>query len=197
MFRSILIPITATAGFVLSLLATLGSLTGHLPVWLARRALWPYTPRTHHRLPAILLAFGILFGLAMDYQAVPRLRHARSARPRSSRENRSRRGLHAGRAVVAAAAAIMISVFAGFIFSEASTVRLIGFGLSFGVLIDAFVVRLLLIPAAMHLLGKHAWWFPKWLDRIVPNIDVEGAELEREAHTSPAHTGAVEEVARV
>jgi RND superfamily putative drug exporter len=89
------------------------------------------------------------------------------------------RGLHAGRAVVTAAAIIMISVFAGFIFSDSSTIKPIGFGLAFGVLVDAFVVRMLLIPAAMHLLGKSAWWFPKWLDRIVPDVDVEGAKLER------------------
>jgi RND superfamily putative drug exporter len=90
-----------------------------------------------------------------------------------------RRGLQAGRAVVTAAAIIMVSVFAGFIFSESGTIKPIGFGLSFGVLVDAFVVRMLLIPAAMHLLGKSAWWLPKWLDRILPDVDVEGAQLER------------------
>ncbi len=73
----------------------------------------------------------------------------------------------------------MISVFAGFIFSESSTIKPIGFGLAFGVLVDAFVVRMLLIPAVMHLLGKSAWWIPKWLDRILPDVDVEGAKLER------------------
>lgn len=194
-FRSILIPITATAGFVLSLLATLGSLTAIYQFGWLGALFGVHTPGPIIGFLPILL-IGILFGLAMDYQLFlvsgMREAHVHGAPARIAVQ----RGLHAGRAVVAAAAAIMISVFAGFIFSEASTVRLIGFGLSFGVLIDAFVVRLLLIPAAMHLLGKHAWWFPKWLDRIVPNIDVEGAELEREAHTSPAHTGAVEEVAR-
>ncbi len=84
-----------------------------------------------------------------------------------------------GGTVVTAAAIIMIAVFSGFIFSESSTIRPIGFGLAFGVLLDAFVVRMLLIPAAMHLLGRSAWWFPKWLDRIVPDVDVEGAALER------------------
>ncbi|WP_159736803.1 MMPL family transporter, partial [Arthrobacter sp. 9V] len=96
--------------------------------------------------------------------------------------------LHAGRAVVTAAAIIMISVFAGFIFSDSSTIKPIGFGLAFGVLIDAFVVRMLLIPSAMHLLGKSAWWFPKWLDRIVPDVDVEGAKLER-SHPVAGHEG--------
>ena len=70
-------------------------------------------------------------------------------------------------------------VFAGFIFSHDSTIKPIGFGLAFGVLLDAFVVRMLLIPAAMHLLGDRAWWLPTWLDRILPDVDVEGAQLER------------------
>jgi putative drug exporter of the RND superfamily len=99
--------------------------------------------------------------------------------------------VHAGRSVVIAAAIIMISVFSGFVFSESSTIRPIGFGLAFGVLADAFIVRMLLIPAAMHLLGRAAWWFPKWLDRLIPDVDVEGAALER---THPVHPkGVVEE----
>lgn len=97
------------------------------------------------------------------------------------------RGLHAGRAVVAAAALIMTSVFAGFVFSDTAIIRPIGFGLAFGVLVDAFVVRMLLIPAAMHLLGRSAWWLPRWLDRIVPDVDVEGASLER-SHALPGTT---------
>ena len=69
-------------------------------------------------------------------------------------------------------------------FSHSATIRPIGFGLAFGVLVDAFVVRMLLIPAAMHLLGESAWWIPRWLDRIVPDVDVEGASLER-SHPLP------------
>ena len=79
----------------------------------------------------------------------------------------------------------MIAVFGSFIFSESNMIRPIGFGLAFGVLIDAFIVRLLLLPAIMHLLGKSAWWIPRWLDRILPNFDVEGASLERQ-HAKPA-----------
>jgi RND superfamily putative drug exporter len=81
--------------------------------------------------------------------------------------------------VVTAAAIIMISVFAGFVFSHDATIKPIGFGLAFGVLVDAFIVRLLLVPALMHLAGGAAWWFPRWLDRIVPGMDVEGSALER------------------
>jgi RND superfamily putative drug exporter len=71
----------------------------------------------------------------------------------------------------------MTSVFSGFIFSHLTMVRPLGFALAFGVLIDAFVVRMTIIPAAMHLLGRSAWWIPKWLDRILPDVDVEGARL--------------------
>ncbi len=80
----------------------------------------------------------------------------------------------------------MIAVFAGFIFSDSATIRPIGFGLAFGVLLDAFIVRMLLIPAAMHLLGNGAWWIPQWLDRLIPNIDVEGTSLE-ERTVAPPH----------
>ncbi|MCU1528539.1 MAG: transporter [Frondihabitans sp.] len=183
-FRSILVPLTATAGFVLSLLATFGGLTAIFQFgWLGS------VFGVHD--PAPILSFlpvievGVLFGLAMDYQLflVSGMREAYAHG--SAAKIAVQRGLHAGRPVVAAAAIIMMSVFSGFIFSDSSTIRPIGFGLAFGVLVDAFIVRMLLIPAAMHLLGEAAWWFPKWLDRIVPDVDVEGAKLER-GHATPA-----------
>ncbi|MDR7385622.1 putative membrane protein YdfJ with MMPL/SSD domain [Promicromonospora iranensis] len=71
----------------------------------------------------------------------------------------------------------MVAVFGGFIFWEAALVRSIGFGPAFGVLLDAFVVRLLLMPALMHLLGKSVWRLPRWLDRILPHVDIEGSRL--------------------
>jgi RND superfamily putative drug exporter len=182
-FRSLLVPLTATAGFVLSLLAAFGGLTAIYQFgWLGS------VFGVHDPAPILsflpILEVGILFGLAMDYQLFlvsgMREAYAHGAPAKIAVQ----RGLHAGRAVVAAAAIIMTSVFSGFIFSESSTIRPIGFGLAFGVLVDAFVVRMLLIPAAMHLLGPAAWWFPKWLDRIVPDVDVEGARLER-SHPIP------------
>ena len=78
-----------------------------------------------------------------------------------------------------AQAVIMISVFSGFITSEAVIIKSFGLGLALGVLFDAFVVRMLLMPALMHLLGGSAWWLPRWLERVVPNVDVEGSALER------------------
>jgi RND superfamily putative drug exporter len=102
------------------------------------------------------------------------------------------RGVRAGRAVVVAAALIMISVFGGFMLSHSAMVRPIGFALAFGVLVDAFGVRMLTVPALMHLAGDKAWWLPRWLDRLLPDVDVEGASLERRHphHEAPRPAGA-------
>ncbi len=177
-FRSILVPLTATLGFVLSLLAAFGGITAIFQMGFLGGLFGVHSPGpVLSFLP--IIATGILFGLAMDYQLFlvsgMREAYAHGAPARVA----VRHGLRAGRSVVTAAAIIMISVFAGFIFSHDATIKPIGFGLAFGVLLDAFVVRMLLIPAAMHLLGEHAWWLPKWLDRILPDVDVEGAKLER------------------
>ncbi|HEU4338036.1 MAG TPA: MMPL family transporter, partial [Nocardioides sp.] len=177
-FRSILVPITATLGFVLSLLAAFGGITAIFQLGFLSDLFGVHAPGpVLSFLP--IIATGILFGLAMDYQLFlvsgMREAYAHGAPARVAVQH----GLHAGRSVVTAAAIIMISVFAGFIFSHDATIKPIGFGLAFGVLLDAFVVRMLLIPAAMHLLGETAWWLPRWLDRILPDVDVEGARLER------------------
>ncbi|MGY4858768.1 MMPL family transporter [Cryobacterium sp. AP23] len=185
-FRSILVPITATLGFVLSLFATFGGITAIYQWGWLGAVFGVHDPAPILSfLPTILI--GILFGLAMDYQLFlvsgMREAYAHGAPARLAVQ----RGLHAGRTVVIAAAIIMISVFAGFIFSNSAIIRTMGFGLAFGVLVDAFVVRMLLIPAVMHLLGESAWWLPKWLDRILPDVDVEGASLERtHPHAAPA-----------
>jgi putative drug exporter of the RND superfamily len=126
-------------------------------------------------LPIILI--GVLFGLAMDYQMflVSGMREAyvHGEDPRQA----VRSGFDHASRVVTAAAIIMVSVFAGFIFAHLTMVRPIGFALAIGVLLDAFVIRMTLIPALLHLLGRSAWWIPKWLDRILPDVDVEGAKL--------------------
>lgn len=177
-FRSILVPLMATLGYVLSLFAAFGAITAvYQWGWLGELF------GVHDPGPVLnfapLLIMGVLFGLAMDYQLflVSGMReafvHGLPARTAVVA------GLRSGRAVVTAAAIIMISVFGGFVFSHLAMIRPIGFGLAMGVLLDAFVVRMLLIPAVMHLVGNGAWWLPKWLDRILPNVDVEGAALER------------------
>jgi len=185
-FRSILVPVTATLGFVLSLFAAFGGVTAVFQWgWLA--------PVFGVHDPGPILSFlpilmvGVLFGLAMDYQLFLVSGMRESYAHGSPARLAVQRGVHAGRTVVIAAALIMAAVFSGFVFSNSVMIQSIGLGLALGVLVDAFVVRLLLIPAVMHLLGDAAWWLPKWLDRILPDVDVEGASLER---SQPAGDGA-------
>ncbi|WP_052209557.1 MMPL family transporter [Kocuria sp. ZOR0020] len=186
-FRSLIVPLIASLGFLLSLLAGLGALVA-VYQWGWLGGLFGVSD------PGPILSFlptlmvGILFGLAMDYQ----LFIATGMREAYVHGHPARvavvRGLVGGRAVVTAAAIIMASVFAGFIFSHLTMIRPMGFGLAVGVLLDAFVVRMTIMPALMTLLGDKAWWLPKWLDKILPNVDVEGDSLNqhREPVESPA-----------
>ena len=179
-FRSIMVPLLASAGFLLTVFATLGSVVA-VYQWGWLGALFDvHDPGPIlNFLPTILI--GILFGLAMDYQLFltsgMREAYAHGKSPKEAINH----GIHLSRAVVVAAAIIMITVFGGFAFSHLAMIRPVGFGLAIGVLFDAFLVRLLLVPAAMSMLGKAAWWMPKWLDRILPDVDVEGAKLEVKA----------------
>ncbi len=177
-FRSILVPLKATAGFLLSLAATFGALVAVFQWgWFADLIGLQSTGPIISFLPILLV--GLLFGLAMDYEVflVSRMRedYVHGASPRESIIG----GFRHGARVVTAAALIMASVFAGFILGDDATIKSIGFALAFGVLIDAFVVRMTIVPAVMALLGDKAWYLPKWLDRIMPDVDIEGAQLER------------------
>ncbi|WP_254359374.1 MMPL family transporter [Microbacterium hominis] len=182
-FRSLLVPLIATAGYVLSLFAALGAVTA-IYQWGWLSSLFG----VHDPGPVLsfapIIIMGVLFGLAMDYQLflVSGMREA-YVHKIPAREAVVA-GVRGGRAVVTAAAIIMAAVFGGFVFSHLGMVRPLGFGLAIGVLFDAFVVRLVLVPALMHLFGDAAWWLPKWLDRILPDVDVEGAALER-SHPVP------------
>ncbi len=178
-FRSLLVPVIATGGFVLSLFATYGLIVGVFQYgWGASLIGLSSTGPILSFLPVILV--GILFGLAMDYQLFLASGMREAYVHGSSAKMAVAQGFRAGRSVVTAAALIMVSVFGGFIFSQSTMIRSIGFGLAFGVLLDAFVVRMLLMPALMHLLGRSAWWLPRWLDKVMPNVDLEGASLERD-----------------
>ncbi|AMB58849.1 MMPL family transporter [Microterricola viridarii] len=178
-FRSLLVPLIATAGFVLSLFATYGLIVAVFQFGWGADLIGLHNPGPILSfLPVILV--GILFGLAMDYQLFLASGMREAYVHGSPARLAVAQGFRAGRSVVIAAALIMVSVFGGFIFSESTIIRSIGFGLAFGVLLDAFVVRMLLMPALMHLLGASAWWIPRWLDRILPNVDLEGAALERD-----------------
>ena len=177
-FRSLLVPLVATGGFALSLFAALGGTVAiYQWGWLGGVSGVSNPGPILNFLPTMLA--GILFGLAMDYTLFlasgMREAYAHGAPSRTAVVL----GFKSGRAVVSAAAIIMVSVFGGFVFSESAMIRPIGFALAFGVLLDAFVVRMVILPGLMHLLGDRAWWLPGWLDRIIPNVDVEGAALER------------------
>ena len=178
-FRSLLLPVVATLGFVGSFAATMGIIVAIFQ-WGWFGDLFSITGTGPILTFLPILVMGILFGLGMDYQLFTatgmREAYAQGAKPQVA----VRKGLVAGRAVVTAAALIMISVFAGFVFTDDVMITSIGLALAVGVLLDAFVVRLLLVPSVLHLLGPAAWWLPKWIDRILPNVDVEGTALEEE-----------------
>ncbi|THV33514.1 MMPL family transporter [Glycomyces buryatensis] len=177
-FRSILVPLTATLGFLLSVFAALGALVAvYQWGWLADIFNVDQPGPIMSMMPIMMI--GMVFGLAMDYQIflVTRVREA-YVHGKSPKEAIQEGYGHSSRVVVAAAL-IMISVFAAFIFSAESLVASMGFGLAAAVIFDAFVVRMAVIPAIMALLGRSAWWIPKWLDRIVPNVDVEGEKLQQ------------------
>lgn len=172
-FRSILIPLKALAGFLLSLAATFGAVVAVFQWgWLKDLFGVTYSGPIVAFLP--ILTIGILFGLAMDYEVflVSRMReeHLGGAEPTPA--------IVAGHShsarVVTAAALIMGSVFLGFLLDGDVIIKSMGFAMAFGVLVDAFIVRMTLVPAIMTLLGKAAWWLPRWLGRVVPEIHLEG-----------------------
>jgi RND superfamily putative drug exporter len=179
-FRSILVPVKAAVGFLLTIAAAMGITVwifqeGHLAGLLGIAQTGPVVSF----LPVLMI--GILFGLAMDYEVflVSRMRET-FVRTGDARDSVAT-GFSLSARVVTAAALIMFSVFAAFVISPDAVVKEIGLALAVGVLIDAFVVRMTLVPAAMTLMGDRAWSLPKWLDRRMPNLDIEGESLDVEA----------------
>ena len=183
-FRSIWVPLLATGGFLLSLAAAFGAVVAvYQWGWLGPIFGVENPGAVLSFLPIILI--GVLFGLAMDYQVFIASGMRESYMHGESAKHAVRSGFSHAAAVVTAAAIIMVSVFSGFIFSHLNMVRPLGFAMAFGVLIDAFVVRMTIVPAVMYLLGEKAWWLPRWLDRILPDVDVEGAKLRKPAADVP------------
>lgn len=186
-FRSILVPLVAGLGFLLSVGGAFGltvlvwqdGFTGLVP---APGPLISFMP---------IFLIGVTFGLAMDYQVflVTRMREHFSRYPQGSGGKYSKynandeatiAGFTAGARVVTAAAIIMISVFVAFISQPLPFIQIFGFALAAGVLFDAFLVRMSLVPATMFLMGHTTWWMPKWLDKLIPQLDIEGTALEEE-----------------
>ncbi|MFF2846722.1 MMPL family transporter [Streptomyces sp. NPDC058001] len=184
-FRSVLVPLKAALGFLLSVLAALGAVVAVFQWgWLGSLLGVEETGPVMSMMPIFMV--GVVFGLAMDYEVflVTRMREAYVHGERSGQAIVT--GFRHGARVVSAAAVIMIAVFAGFIGSSESMVKMIGFGLAIAVFFDAFVVRMAIVPAVLALLGDKAWWLPKWLDRALPNVDVEGEglrDLDRDSRT--------------
>ncbi|WP_255601741.1 MMPL family transporter [Lysinibacillus sp. K60] len=175
-FRSLLVPLKAVLGFLLSLGATLGFMVfvvqdGHFINFFGFPAESPILAF----LPVITI--GILFGLAMDYEIflVSKMREIYMHTGDSRKAILY--GMRDSGRVVTAAALIMMAVFFGFMMNPDAMIKSIGMALAFGVFFDAFIVRMTIVPAVMTLMGKIAWYIPKWLDRILPNIDVEGESI--------------------
>jgi uncharacterized membrane protein YdfJ with MMPL/SSD domain len=177
-FRSIWVPIKAAAGFLLTIATALG-----VVVWIFQDG--NLADLFGVSLPGPIVSFlpilliGILFGLAMDYEVflVSRMREAfvHSGKARESIIT----GFGESGRVVTAAALIMFGVFGAFVLADDPVTKSIGVSLAVGVAADAFIVRMTLVPAVMVLLGDRAWSLPSWLDRRLPNLDIEGAGLER------------------
>ena len=177
-FRSVLVPLTAAIGYLLSLGAAFGAVVAVTQWgWLSGPLGVTQTGPVIAFMPIILM--GVLFGLAMDYEVFL----VSSMRARWVHEGDARAAVRSGfvdaARVVTAAAVIMVAVFAGFVPHGALYIKPIALGLAVGVAVDAFVVRMTLVPAVMHLLGEGAWWLPRWLDRALPSLDVEGESLAR------------------
>ncbi|MBM9467896.1 MMPL family transporter [Nakamurella leprariae] len=175
-FRSIVVPLKAVIGFLLTIGVSFGAVVAVYQWGWLGGIFGVDTPAPIISFLPILL-IGVLFGLAMDYE-VFLVAGMREAYVHGSPAERAVvGGFSAASRVVTAAAIIMTSVFAGFILAPDTIIASIGFALGLGVLVDAFVVRMTLVPAAMTLLGDKAWYLPKWLGRILPRVDIEGEQL--------------------
>jgi RND superfamily putative drug exporter len=172
-FRSVWVPVKAAVGYLLSIGAALGAVVAvYQWGWLEGPLHTVDTGPVVSFMPILVL--GILFGLAMDYEVflVSRIRehHVHGADARTA----VRTGFSSAATVVTAAAVIMFAVFAVFVPEGDATLQPIALGLAVGVFVDAFLVRMTLVPAVLTLLGERAWWLPRWLDRLLPSLDVEG-----------------------
>ncbi|WP_220700707.1 MMPL family transporter [Mycetocola tolaasinivorans] len=178
-FRSIWVPVKATLGYLLSVGVSFGVVAAVFELgWGAELFNVHQTGPVISFMPILLM--GVLFGLAMDYEVflVARMReeYVHGATAKQAIE----RGFTGSAKVVTAAAIIMIAVFAAFIPEGDNNIKPIALGLAVGVAVDAFIVRMMLVPAVLALLGDRAWKMPRWLDRVLPSFDVEGEGLAHE-----------------
>ena len=170
-FRSIAIPIKAILMNMLSILAAYGLLVVVFQEG-AGAKLFDFQPVGTTQVYLPLLTFAVLFGLSMDYEVFLLGRIKEEWEKTGDNQVAVARGLQRTARVITAAAAIMVAVFAAFTFAQLMEVKHLGFSLAAAVLIDATLIRIILVPAAMQLLGDWNWWFPSWLDRHLPRIDL-------------------------
>lgn len=189
-FRSILVPIKAALGFLLSVVAALGTVVlvfqeGAFAGLLGVEQTGPI----QSAVPIFMIA--VVFGLAMDYELflVSRMREAHVHGMESHAAIES--GIRQSGRVVVAAALIMMAVFAGFVVEVDPFIKMLGFSLAAAVFLDAFVVRMAIVPAVLALLGHRAWQLPTWLEKILPHVDVEGTRLNRNPVSEPKVTASV------
>jgi RND superfamily putative drug exporter len=172
-FRSILVPLKAAVMNLLSIGAAYGVI-----VAVFQKGWGASLFGVHESLPIIsfipLFMFAILFGLSMDYEVFLLSRIRESYNHNHDNRESVVVGITTTARVITSAALIMISVFISFVFGGEPTIKMIGLGLATAVFVDATIIRMVLVPATMRLLGDANWWFPKWLDRIIPNLDIEG-----------------------
>jgi putative drug exporter of the RND superfamily len=177
-FRTILVPIKSILGFLLSVAAALGA-TVALFQWGWGASLFGVTqsPQTLSFLPTILIA--IIFGLSSDYEVFVVSRIKEDFTKTSDALGAVKRGTGLSVRVVTAAALIMFAIFVAFMTTPINEVRPIAFSFAVGVAIDAFIVRLTLVPAVMAIAGPNFWYHPQWFTKYVPDPDIEGEQLEQ------------------
>jgi putative drug exporter of the RND superfamily len=188
-FRSIAVPLKAAAMNLLSIGAAYGIIVAVFQ-WGWLRGL----VGVEEAVPIVsfmpMMLFAILFGLSMDYEVFLLTRVREEYVERGDNDAAVVEGLSATARVITSAALIMISVFAAFVLGDDPVIKMFGLGLASAVLIDATVVRIVLVPATMTLLGDWNWWLPRWLDRLLPSLDVDGGaglpEPEYEPGRGPA-----------
>ena len=180
-FRSVLIPVKAAVMNLLSIGAALGVVTAVFQNGVAAGLFGIETGPIEPFLPVLL--FAIVFGLSMDYEVFLISRVQEEWEQTHDASGSVVRGLATTGKVITAAAAIMVVVFASFGIAPDRVIKLFGLGLASAVFLDAVVIRCLLVPAIMELLGRRAWWLPRWLDRVVPRLALEGPPVTSSVET--------------
>ncbi|HZX54830.1 MAG TPA: MMPL family transporter, partial [Ilumatobacteraceae bacterium] len=195
-FRSLLVPLKAVIMNLLSIGAAYGVLVAIFQ-WGWGASLLGIGKEGPIEAWIPMMMFAIVFGLSMDYEVFLLSRIKEEYDRTKDNGTAVADGLAVTARVITAAALIMVCVFSAFAIGDNLQLKMFGLGLAIAVLIDATIVRMLLVPATMELLGSRNWWIPKWLDRILPKIDVEGHHHARPVAPAPAETVSDDELTKV